>query len=134
MDYSIEELKELFPRWEFKKIYLQPDAVDINNGLCWCYAEKTFIRENIDLMKHIYDTQKYVVEFLKENGFIEKIFDTPGYVEFEKNDITVIIAMYYYLSINDVFNLKESNYDRFMNKLKEILDIESHNKSIFDLE
>ena len=67
MDYSIEELKELFPRWEFKKIYSQPDAVDINNGLCWCYTEKTFIRENIDLMKHIYDTQKYVVEFLKEN-------------------------------------------------------------------
>ena len=42
--------------------------------------------------------------------------------------------MYYYLSINDVFKLKESNYDRFMNKLKEILDIEFHNISIFDLE
>jgi len=83
MNYSIKELKELFPRWEFKKMYLPPDAVDINNGLCWCYAEKTFICENIDLMKHIYDTQKYVVEFLKENGFIEKI-DILGYVEFKR--------------------------------------------------
>lgn len=131
MDYSIEKLKELFPRWEFKNYN---GSIEINNGFFCYFIETKFIDINIDLMKHIYDTQNDVVKFLKENGFIQKINNVLGYSEFEKNNISITISIYYYLSINGIFESRESNYDRFMDKLKEILDVESRNKFVNKIE
>lgn len=131
MDYSIEELKELLPRWGFKNYN---GSIEINNGFFCYFIETKFIGINIDLMKHIYDTQNDVVKFLKENGFIQKINNALGYSEFEKNNISITISIYYYLSINGIFELRESNYDRFIDKLKEILDVESRNKFVNKIE
>jgi len=142
--YSLEILQDMFPKWNISK---NGRFYEFLCEHCYFLIFDMYIDKYINRVKDVYDSIDFIAQFLLENGFIKIIYQHPyrlhemtyeytftekctedfeGNIITEKNKIVISIEYAYYIIYDDIDEAFDSN--RFVEKIKEILDIESRNK------
>lgn len=124
MSIDIEELKQLYPHCLFKHLYINLYRVKFISGFTDTFSISCI---NHKKFKYIYDTNEYVMNFLKANGFIKLVIKS-GNMLYEKLNFIIYVQYLCYKINNHICY----NADELIEMIKKELDIQTMYKPVIE--
>lgn len=123
MSIDIKELQKQFPLCKFGRCGSRYTA----KFTCGFTSIFSVDKYSYDNLKHIYDTNEYVMNFLKANGFIGPAFSPGGTVVHKKLSLYIYVTNLKYQTSPDI---KYYDADGLIEMVKRELDIQVSYKPV----